>query len=321
MIANSTGNLISTNDQTYYVSSPNELIDNETNSNPIVISNNVSTHKQQSLKLNQTHFDSRLAEINEQLNERNKHQHMYNDLSVNNEYVFNYVSPSSNSNPSSNIESGVSTSPSTLSSSSTTVTSSTTKSNKNQYEYLQNNSPNQFNSQLPKNLNSHLAPIDDLIEFRLNGSTPFKQFMDRASTSSPMSLSNNLPTLSTPISNQATQTPSTSSITERTSEASLNSEPINSMPELYSSVGSSLSSFANTIQKNKLNDKNLHAMNTMPKNMPINNSTSESFINSNAINSENRLRWINNNFNHRNKLPPYFPPKQPVVPGIPSGFR
>ena len=244
----------------------------------------MSTNKLQQIKPNST-FESRIVET----------------LS-NGENVLNYVS-----SPSANLDFPNYLITGNLNST-TATTAAAAKSNKNlsnQYEYLD----------LSNKLSSASQPIDDLIEFRLNGSTPFSKFLDKATSQS---------TLSTPLigqQQQITQTPSTvGTSTTTTSESSLNGD--NSMPELYAPIAS----FANSIvqqQKHLHHKLNAAATQTTPKNMPLNNGSSsnqsapEHYSSSNS-NSENRLRWINHN---RSKLPPYPPPKQPAILGLPSGFR
>lgn len=348
VIANSTGNLLNSNDQTtYYVSSPNELIDNETNSNPIVISNNVSVNKHQQVKPNSTQInhimDAMMSEglSTDQTDRNRQSDSSYLNNAMNNEnMMYNYASTSAGSdhNPSTS-----------------TLSSVTTKSNKNQYEFLSvpitatnnnqltsfNQVQNQLQNQQLQNqkiqnqqianlvsskLNNQINQMDDLIEFKLNGSSTNKYY-DKTMNS----LSTSAPNLSTPTlnNNQITQTPSTTN-SERSAGTPVlvSSESpimnIDSMPELYAP----LSSFANTLQQ--VNQQSKHKsvidkhLNTIPKNMPINQATllsnqSSTEQNQPSINSENRLRWINN-YNTRNKSP-FYPPKVPAQPGIPSGLR
>lgn len=394
VIANSTGNLL--NDPTsYYVSAPNELIDNETNSSPIVISNNVSTNRLLQQGKPNTTFESRIVEtINDSpstdRNDRNKQINMYTDQinggAGSEMAMFNYAASSPGPDQYSS-QPPVSTS--TLSS--TTARSS----NKNHYEFLNTNSlplppireqasafsqPSpfggnpplsaSFNSQQPASAfsqqaastfnqqaasfaqqsafaqnsqatNKILPPIDDLIEFRLNGSTPFSKFiaekaMSSTPSSSPTSAASTTPN-SPPVS-QMTPTPSTLTL-ERSAGAAASalagnsgesSIGVDAMPELYNAP---LSSFASTLQqvnqqkhKQSNGDKNLHLnANIIPKNMPSSH-TDASPANQTSIDhpvnaagspsgqtGENRYRWVNN-YTNRNKLPPY-PPKQPNIPG------
>lgn len=281
----------------YYMSPSELLIDNETNSNPIVISNNVSTNKLQQIKPNSS-FENRIVET----------------LS-NNENVFSYVSsPSTNGNF--QIFQNL---PSPISNTTTAVKSNKNLPTNTQYEYLNlgNASPNKISAP------NKVTPIDDLIEFRLNGSTTFSKFFDKATSNS----NSNQLTMSTPSSNQInnhiTQTPSTTTTTVSIPSVSISglaNDPTDSMPELYAPL-SSLSSFANSIAQQQKHKLNLAATTTTSKNMPLNNSLSNQSAPEHhapsTTNSENRLRWINNY--NRNKMPAY-PPKQPN-PGIPSGFR
>lgn len=397
VIANSTGNLL--NDPTsYYVAAPNELIDNETNSSPIVFSNNVSTNRLLQQGKPNTTFESRIVEtINESpsgdRNDRNKQINMYTDQinggTGGEMSVFNYAA-SSPGPPDQFSSQPISTS--TLSS----TTARASNKNKNHYEFLNTNSlplppireqaspfsqpsyngnqpsfngnpqqsfggsPQSFNGQqsasafkqqaasfnqqqssfVQNAASKLLPPIDDLIEFRLNGSTPFSNFIaDKATSLSSTPVSSPSTTPNSPLSSQMTPTPST--IThERSAGAAASalaaaaggsgeSISADSMPELYNAP---LSSFASTLQqvnqqkhKSSNGDKNLHLnSNIIPKNMPSSHSdgslppTNQTSLDhpTNPVGSqsgENRYRWVNN-YTNRNKLPPY-PPKQPNIPG------
>lgn len=342
MIANSTGN--GNEPTSYYVASPNELVEtNET----IVISNNVSTNRLLQQGKPNTTFENRIVEtINESpaVGDRNKQISMYTDQ-IGDLSVFNYAASSA----SPDAFSGQPVSTSTLSS-----TTARSAANKIHYDFLNSNnlplppireqasafgsSSNQplFSQQSPFGPNPAsklLPPIDDLIEFRLNGSTPFSKFnkftdKTTSSTNSPISSSSSTTPNSPPSSqqqqlNQMTPTPATMERSAGAASMLASGESaIDSMPELYNAP---LSSFASTLQQvnqqanqqaklKQSNDKSLHLnTNTIPKNGPISETPANQTEHPTAPNGENRYRWVSN-YNSRNKLPPY-PPKQPAVPG------
>lgn len=381
VIANSTGNL-SADPTSYYVASPNELIDNETNSSPIVISNNVSTNRLLQQGKPNTTFENRIVEtINDAPatgTDRNKQISMYTDQIGD---LFNYAASSTSPDQ----FSGQPVSTSTLSS-----TTARSANNKNHYEFLNSNSlplppireqafgqatfngnqpfngsPQPFNGNQPSfNGNSPpfnnqqafnqpgfnqaasynqqgasfnqqsfgpnpasklLPPIDDMIEFRLNGSTPFSKFISdktTSSTNSPISSTTPNSPSSSPLSSQPNLMTPAPATMERSAGAMLAESAGDSMPELYNAP---LSSFASTLQqvsqaKNKQSnsDKSLHLnTNIIPKSIsdsPANQTgPSSEHPASPAPTGENRYRWVNN-YTNRNKLPPY-PPKQPNIPG------